>query len=81
MSKVVLLAVLFSLTGCVHVRRPDFVIPLHCMMIRIQSFTQPCQRRADGKLVCNGVVITANCVAPPLTPLRKGRQVSASRNQ
>jgi hypothetical protein len=67
MSKIILLAALFSLTGCLHVRRSDFVIPAHCVRVSVQSFTQPCTGLPDGKFVCNGVVITASCVTLPPT--------------
>ena len=58
-----LMAGLFS-EGCLPPRREVFIIPAHCVKIGVESFTQPCTQRANGKLVCNGVVITANCVAP-----------------
>jgi hypothetical protein len=58
-----LMAGLFS-EGCLPPRREAFIIPAHCVKIGVESFTQPCTPRANGKLVCNGVVITANCVAP-----------------
>jgi hypothetical protein len=58
-----LLAGLFS-EGCLPPRRAAFIIPAHCVKIGVESFTQPCTPRANGKLVCNGVVISANCVAP-----------------
>jgi hypothetical protein len=58
-----LMAGLFS-QGCLLPRREAFIIPAHCVKIGVESFTQPCTQRANGKLVCNGVVITANCVAP-----------------
>jgi hypothetical protein len=34
------------------------------MKVSVQSFTQPCLQRLDGKIVCDGVVITANCLLP-----------------
>ena len=72
MSKIVLLAVvsfaiLVSLTGCMSVRHSGFVIPARCVRVSVQSFTRPCIERLDGKFVCDGVVITASCVAPPVT--------------
>jgi hypothetical protein len=54
---------LFS-EGCMSPRRTAFIVPAHCLKIGVESFTQPCIQRADSKLICNGVVITANCVAP-----------------
>jgi hypothetical protein len=63
-GKVFLAALLLSCTGCVELRRPGFVIPSRCIAISLQSFTQPCESRRDGKFVCNGVAIAANCVAP-----------------
>ncbi len=67
-SKIVLLAALLLLTGCVHVRRTGLVIPAACVRVNIQSFTRPCAQRPDGKFVCDGVVITASCVAPLSAP-------------
>ena len=64
MSRIVLLAALCSLSGCLHVRHSRYVIPAHCVRVSIQSFTQPCAERSDGKIVCDGVVITASCLAP-----------------
>jgi len=49
-------------TGCVGPKRPGFVVPRRCMKINVQSFTRPCVQRADGKLVCDGVVVTATCL-------------------
>jgi hypothetical protein len=65
-SWIALAALLLVSTGCIHVRSSKFVIPARCVVVSIQSFTEPCAQRADGKIVCNGVVITANCIAPPL---------------
>ena len=48
-------------TGCVAPKRASFVVPRRCM-INVQSFTRPCVQRADGKLVCDGVVVTATCL-------------------
>ena len=62
-SRIALLAALPVSTGCIHARSSKFVIPSRCVTVNIQSFTEPCTERADGKLVCNGVVITANCRA------------------
>jgi len=72
MSKIVLLAVvpiaiLVSLTGCLSPRRSSFIIPARCVRVGVQSFTRPCTQLQDGKFVCDGVVITASCVAPPVT--------------
>jgi len=64
---VVLLGMLVSLTGCISLRHSEFVIPARCVRVSVQSFTLPCTERPDGKFVCDGVVITASCVAPPVT--------------
>jgi len=64
---VVLLGILVSLTGCLPARHSGFVIPARCVRVSVQSFTRPCTERPDGKFVCDGVVITASCVAPPVT--------------
>jgi hypothetical protein len=65
MSRIELLAVLISLTGCLHVRHPGFVIPARCVRVSVQSFTQPCSGLPDGRFVRNGVLIAASCTAPP----------------
>ena len=49
-------------TGCIAPKRANFIVPGRCMKINVQSFTRPCVQRADGKLVCDGVVVTATCV-------------------
>ena len=64
---VVVLVILVSLTGCMSARHSGFVIPARCVRVSVQSFTRPCMERPDGKFVCDGVVITASCVAPPVT--------------
>ena len=63
MKKIVLSAALLSLIGCLPVRRPGLIIPTRCVAISVRSFTQPCMQLADGRFICNGVVITARCVA------------------
>ena len=65
MSRIGLLAVLISLTGCLYVRHPGFVIPARCVRVSVQSFTKPCSELRDGRFVCNGVLIAASCTAPP----------------
>ena len=67
---ITLAAALVVSTGCIHVRPAQFVIPARCVAMKIQSFTEPCLQRDDGKLICNGVVITATCVAPLSTSPR-----------
>jgi len=57
-----ILTVCIVATGCIAPKRASFVIPRRCMKINVQSFTRPCVQRADGKLVCDGVVVTATCV-------------------
>jgi hypothetical protein len=59
------LAICFWAAGCVAPKRASFVIPRRCIGISAQSFTRPCSQRLDGKLVCDGVVITAKCVEAP----------------
>jgi hypothetical protein len=46
-------------SGCVAPKRASFVIPRRCQKIDAQSFTRPCTQRADGKFLCDGVVVTA----------------------
>ncbi len=60
----VIVVVGLSSGACLAPRRTAFMVPAHCLKIGVESFTQPCTPRTDGKLVCNGVVIIANCVAP-----------------
>ena len=50
-------------TGCVAPKRAaSFVVPKRCIKVDAQSFTRPCKQLADGKIVCDGVVVTATCV-------------------
>jgi hypothetical protein len=49
-------------TGCVLPKGATFVVPPRCQKIDVQSFTRPCVQRADGELLCDGVVVTATCV-------------------
>jgi hypothetical protein len=49
-------------TGCVAPKRATFVVPRRCLKVDVESFTRPCVQRADGKIVCDGVVLTATCV-------------------
>jgi hypothetical protein len=61
--KVALLVVFWAFaTGCALPKRTRFVVPPRCQKIDVQSFTRPCVQRADGKLLCDGVVITATCI-------------------
>ncbi|HEY1263951.1 MAG TPA: hypothetical protein VGF06_10525 [Terriglobales bacterium] len=49
--------------GCIApTRAAHLIVPSRCMKLNVQSFTRPCSQREDGKLVCDGVVITASCV-------------------
>jgi hypothetical protein len=59
---VLLLAFCNLVTGCAAPRRKSFVVPRRCLKIDAQSFTRPCMQRVDGKLLCDGVVVTATCV-------------------
>jgi len=54
--------ILIMATGCVTPKRTNLVIPRRCLKVDEQSFTRPCQERVDGKLVCDGVVVTATCL-------------------
>ena len=49
-------------TGWVAPKRASLVIPQRCIHVNAESFTRPCARRSDGKLVCDGVVVSAMCV-------------------
>jgi hypothetical protein len=46
-------------TGCVTPKRASLVIPQRCIHVNAESFTRPCARRSDGKLVGDGVVVSA----------------------
>lgn len=48
--------------GCVAPKRATLFVPRRCLKVDAQSFTRPCLQRSDGKLVCDGVVVTASCV-------------------
>lgn len=74
MRKMGLVAALCFLSACVQVRNPRYIVPSRCIAINIQSFTQPCQQHPDGKIVCNGVVITASCLAKLPEPTGRDRQ-------
>jgi hypothetical protein len=52
----------FLAVGCVAPKRAAFIVPRRCIKIDAQSFTRPCTQRADGKLLCDGVVATATCI-------------------
>ena len=56
------LVLLILATGCVAPKRASLVIPQRCLRVNAESFTRPCARRSDGKLVCDGVVVSAMCV-------------------
>jgi hypothetical protein len=49
-------------SGCLVPKRATFFVPRRCQKVDVQSFTQPCVQRTDGKLLCNGVVVTATCI-------------------
>jgi hypothetical protein len=51
--------------GCVAPKRATFTVPRRCVKVEAQSFTRPCQQRPDGKLLCDGVVVTAQCLEVP----------------
>jgi hypothetical protein len=60
--RLVMVLILCALTaGCLAPKR-TYIVPRQCLKINAQSFTRPCMQRSDGKLVCDGVVITATCV-------------------
>ncbi len=59
---VLLLVVGAVTTGCLAPKRSTLFIPRRCMKVAVDSFTKPCVERADGKLVCDQVVVTASCV-------------------
>jgi hypothetical protein len=56
------LVIALLLGGCITPKRTNLIVPARCMKVDSQSFTRPCTQRADGKLLCDGVVVTATCV-------------------
>lgn len=48
--------------GCVAPKRAALVVPSRCLQVKPESFTRPCMQRSDGKLTCDGVVVTATCI-------------------
>jgi len=62
-KRLALLVVLWGIaTGCVAPKRVNFFVPPRCQKIDAASFTRPCVQRADGKLLCDGVIVTATCI-------------------
>ena len=61
-SLVFALTICVIASGCIAPKRSSFIVPRRCLKIDAQSFTRPCVPRADGKLVCDGVIIQATCV-------------------
>ena len=57
-----LLAGLSLAAGCVAPKRASFVVPKRCIKVDSQSFTRPCRQQVDGKIMCDGVIVTATCV-------------------
>jgi len=51
-----------SAMGCAVQKRPNVIVPNQCIRLNAESFTRPCEQRADGKLLCDRVVVTATCV-------------------
>ena len=49
-------------TSCVAPKRANLVVPRRCIKVEAASFTRPCTQRLDGKIVCDGVVVTATCM-------------------
>ena len=64
-SVVLLLAGLSFATGCVAPKRASFVVPKRCIKVDSQSFTRPCRQQEDGKIMCDGVIVTATCIEVP----------------
>jgi hypothetical protein len=60
LSRALLLCSLAS--SCVAPKRAHLIVPQHCIRLNAESFTRPCTTRPDGKLLCDGVVVTANCM-------------------
>ena len=59
-------AICVLIAGCAAPKHPvtaSLVIPSRCINMTATSFTRPCAQQADGKILCDGVVITATCSA------------------
>ena len=60
-----LLLLLFPAGGCLHPAHSRFFVPSRCLKVTVESFTRPCTQLADGKLLCNAVVVSASCIQEP----------------
>ena len=66
MKALVLLLILLPTLGCLHATHLGFVvIPNHCVRVTVESFTRPCNQLADGKIMCDHVLVSASCVLSP----------------
>jgi len=62
-TRLALLVVFWAFAvGCLAPKQARLVFPSRCLKVNAQSFTRPCVQRVDGKLLCDGVVVTATCV-------------------
>ncbi|MBS1852160.1 MAG: hypothetical protein JST79_14720 [Acidobacteria bacterium] len=61
-ASILIPALLMLLPGCLQPHAFRILIPAQCVKVNITNFTQPCAQLPDQRYVCNGVVITANCV-------------------
>ncbi len=68
-----LLLLLFPAGGCVHASHLKFIVPSRCAKVSIEDFTRPCHQLADGKLLCNAVVVSVSCIQAPPPPTGKSR--------
>ncbi len=68
-----LLLLLFPAGGCVHASHFKFIVPPRCAKVSIEDFTRPCHQLADGKLLCNAVVVSVNCIQGPPPSTGKSR--------
>lgn len=62
-ARLALIMTIFILTtSCVAPKRANLIVPRRCLKVDAASFTRPCNQREDGKIVCDGVVVTATCL-------------------
>lgn len=60
---------LFIICGsCIHTPKYDYIVPNNCIHIRVTDFTKPCHQLSDGTLVCDGVIVHADCIKPKGDP-------------
>jgi len=65
-AQLMVAALCVTMMGCATTPKrasTSLFVPGRCLKMTAESFTRPCTQRADGKIICDGVVISATCVA------------------